>query len=175
MGLQRVRHCKINYLFPLKSTISCTTCVLSHFSCVWLFDIVWTVSHQAHLPGASVRNPAHGKGHEEGSPTKCKGVIWLQGFPLSFPEHQPPKTRVGLILLYCAFPLFWHSLEKVNLGLQSSAFERNLSAQTPSDASLTCLTGSPGLLTTCELFTVPQPQEAQSLKHLKDTQPFLKS
>ena len=55
------------------------------------------------LPGASVRNPTHGKGHEEGSPTKRKGVIWLQGFPLSFPEHPPPKTRVGLILLYCAF------------------------------------------------------------------------
>ena len=52
---------------------------------------------------ASVRNPAHGKGHEEGSPTKRKGMIWLQGFPLSFPEHVPPKTRVGLILLYCAF------------------------------------------------------------------------
>ena len=119
MGLQRVRHCKINYLFPLKSTISCTTCVLSHFSCVWLFDIVWTVSHQAHLPGASVRNPACGIGHEEGSPTKHKGVIWLQGFPLSFPEHQPPKTRVGLILLYCAFPLFWHSLEEV---LRASIF-----------------------------------------------------
>ena len=55
------------------------------------------------MPGASVRNPAHGKGHEEGSPTKRKGMIWLQGFPLSFPEHVPPKTRVGLILLYCAF------------------------------------------------------------------------
>ena len=55
------------------------------------------------VPGASVSNPAHGKGHEEGSPTKCKGVIWLQGFPLSFPEHLPPKIRVGLILLYCAF------------------------------------------------------------------------
>ena len=83
------------------------------------------------LLGAGVRNPAHGKGHEEGSQTKCKGVIWLQGFPLSFPEHLPPKTRVGLILLYCAFPLFWHSLEKVNSGLQSSAFERSVSAQTP--------------------------------------------
>ena len=51
------------------------------------------------LPGASVRNPAHGKGHEEGSPTKRKGVIWLQGFPLGFPEHLPPKTRV--CLPYC--------------------------------------------------------------------------
>ena len=46
-----------------------------------------------------MRNPAHGKGHEEGSPTKRKGVIWLQGFPLGFPEHLPLKTRA--CLLYC--------------------------------------------------------------------------
>ena len=59
--------------------------------------------HDPFMPGASMRNPAHGKGHEEGSPTKRKGVIQLQGFPLGFPEHLPPKTRVGLILLYCAF------------------------------------------------------------------------
>ena len=45
------------------------------------------------LPGASVRNPTHGKGHEEGSPTKRKGVIWLQGFPLTFPEQLPPKPE----------------------------------------------------------------------------------
>ena len=32
-------------------------------------------------------------GHEEGSQTKRKGEIWLQGFPLSFPEHLPPKKR----------------------------------------------------------------------------------
>ena len=37
--------------------------------------------------------PHAGKGHEEGSPTKREGVIWLQGFPLSFPEHLPPKKR----------------------------------------------------------------------------------
>ena len=49
--------------------------------------------------GASVRNPTCVKGHEEESLTKCKGVIWLQGFPLGFPEHLPPKTRV--YLLYC--------------------------------------------------------------------------
>ena len=41
--------------------------------------------------GASVRNPARGKDHEEGSLTKRKGVIRLQGFPLEFPEHPPPK------------------------------------------------------------------------------------
>ena len=74
------------------------------------------------MPGASVRNPAHGKCHEEGSPTKLR-------FPLSFPEHLPPKTRVGLILLYCAFPLFRHSLEKVNLGLQFSSVQFTSVAQ----------------------------------------------
>ena len=83
------------------------------------------------LPGASVRNPAHGKGHEEGSPTKRKGVIWLQGFPLGFPEYLPSKTRVGLILLYCAFHSSGILWEKVNSGLQSPAYKRNVSAQTP--------------------------------------------
>ena len=36
------------------------------------------------------------------------------------------------------------------------------------------LPNSWGLLQTCELLTGPQPQEARSLKHLKDTEPFLK-
>ena len=45
------------------------------------------------VPGASMRNPARGKGHEEGSLTKCKGVIRLQGFPLEFPEHVPQKPK----------------------------------------------------------------------------------
>ena len=91
---------------------------------------LWEIVEDREVPGASMRNPAHGKGHEEGSLTKCKGVILLQGIPLGFPEHLPPqKTRVGLILLYCAF----HSSvwKNVNLGLQSPAYERNVSAQTP--------------------------------------------
>ena len=80
------------------------------------------------VPGASVRNPARGKGHEEGSPTKRKGVIWLQGFPLGFPEHLPQSLHA---LLYCAFhssDILW---KNVNSGLQSPAYERNVSAQTP--------------------------------------------
>ena len=64
-------------------------------------------------------------GHEEGSLTKHKGVIWLQGFPLSFPEHLPPKTRVCL-LYYCAFHSSDILLKEVNSGLQSLA-----SAQAP--------------------------------------------
>ena len=33
----------------------------------------------------------------------------------------------------------------------------------------------PRTFTICDLLTAPQPREAQSLKHLKDTEPFLKS
>ena len=92
---------------------------------------LWEIVEDREVPGASMRNPAHGKGHEEGSPTKRKGMIWLQGFPLGFPEHLSPKIRVCLILLYCAFhssDIIW---KKVNSGLQSPAYERNVSAQTP--------------------------------------------
>ena len=60
------------------------------------------------LPGASVRNPAHGKGHEEGSPTKRKGMIWLQGFPLGFwvfLNIYPSKPESACFIVLC-FPLF---------------------------------------------------------------------
>ena len=57
------------------------------------------------MPGACVGNPTCDKGHEEGSPTKRKGVIWLQGFPLGFPEHLPQNPKICQPL-YSAFPLF---------------------------------------------------------------------
>ena len=74
-----------------------------------------------------MRNPARGKGHEEGSLTKRKSVSRLQGFPLEFPEHPPQRTRV--CLLYCVMLSTYSSdinrglsphhlfLEKVNLEL----------------------------------------------------------
>ena len=68
------------------------------------------------MPGASVRNPTCAKGHEEESPTKRKGVIWLQGFPLNFPEHLPHKTRV--CLPYCTVLSTLLPLIGINLGLQ---------------------------------------------------------
>ena len=114
------------------------------------------------MPGASMRNPAHDKGHDEGSPTKCKGVIWLRGFPLGFPEHLPAKNQTLPAFLYCAFPLFWHSLGKVNLGLQLSAFERNVSAQTPSDGSLNLPNRFPQ--TFYNLWNVYSPPTARSTK-----------
>ena len=96
------------------------------------------------MPGASVRNPACGKGHEEGSLTKHKGVIRLQGFPLEFPEHLPPKNRV--CLLYCVMLSTYSSdinrglsphhlfLEKVNLRLldyKSPGHNTSVSIQKP--------------------------------------------
>ena len=118
-----------------------------------------------------MRNPTRGKGHEEGSPTKRKGVIWLQGFPLGFPEHLPPKTRLCLLSTHHHL-----SLENVNLELQLVfCIRKECFSSNPFDGSLTCLTGSPGLFAACELLTAPQPREAQSLKHLRDTEPFLKS
>ena len=57
------------------------------------------------VPGASVRNPARGKGHEEGNPTKCKGVIWLQGSPWVFLNIYPPKPESACLIVLC-FPLF---------------------------------------------------------------------
>ena len=54
--------------------------------------------------GAIVRNPAHGKGREEGSLKKRKGVIMLQGFPLEFPEHPPPKKPESACFTVLCFP-----------------------------------------------------------------------
>ena len=51
------------------------------------------------LPGASVRNPAHGKGHEEGGLTKCKGGIRPQG-PLIFSSIYPQNQNLSAFLYY---------------------------------------------------------------------------
>ena len=50
-----------------------------------------------YLPGASVRNSAHGKSHVEGGAAYAKAGSSLRKPPV--PEHLPPKTRV--CLLYC--------------------------------------------------------------------------
>ena len=71
------------------------------------------------VPGASVRNPTRDK--VMGQRPWWARRIRPQGFPLVFPEQVPPKIRI--CLLYCTFLPFWHSLEKVNSGLQSPAKE----------------------------------------------------
>ena len=91
-----------------------------------------------------MRNPAHGKGHEEGSLTKSKGVISLQGEPLKFPEHPPPKPESACrttlcfssTLLTLTGDLSPHQLflGKVNLELldnKSSGHNTSVSIQKP--------------------------------------------
>ena len=50
-----------------------------------------------------MRNPAHGKGHEEGGLTKRKGGIRPQGYPLDFLKHLPPKPESACFTVLC-FP-----------------------------------------------------------------------
>ena len=52
------------------------------------------------LPGASVRNPAHGKGHEEGGLTICKGGIRPQGSPWTFSSIYPQNQSLPTLLHY---------------------------------------------------------------------------
>ena len=127
------------------------------------------------LPGTSMRNPTRGKGHEEGSLTKRKGVIRLQGLPLEFPEHPPRKTRV--CLLYCVILSTYSSdinrglsphrlfLEKVNLELldnKSPGHNKSVSIQKP----LWWLSSLPaGLLQLCMwLFAASRRERHRKLK-----------
>ena len=63
------------------------------------------------MPGASVRNPARGKGHEEGGSAYTKVGSSLRRRPVT--EHLPPKTRV--CLLYCVMLSTYSSV--INRGL----------------------------------------------------------
>ena len=55
--------------------------------------------------GASVRNSAHGKGHEERGLTYAKGGSGLRG-PLDFLKHSPQNQSLPALLHY-AFHLFF--------------------------------------------------------------------
>ena len=140
----------------------------------WLIS-KWPSLKWEMLPGASVRNSTRGKGHEEGGSTYAK-VGWSLRSPPGNSRAPTPKTRV--CLLYCfvlsptpltsrgAVPHHHLSLwKRVNLQLQLIKFlgvTRVFKFTSPSDGSLTCPTGLPGLLQLCiRLFTVSQPREAQ--------------
>ena len=86
-----------------------------------------------------MRNPARGKGHEEGGPTYAKAGSSLRG-PPGNSRASTPKTRV--CLLYCVMlpptlltltegcPLTTFFLEKVNLKLldnKSSGHKKRVS------------------------------------------------
>ena len=141
--------------------------------CFWRALTLWS-SELPPLPGASVRNPAHGKGHEEGSRTKRKGMIRLQGFPLGFPEHLPPKTRVCLPYCTMLSTLLTFSGKKLIQGF-SLLHIKGMFQLKPLWWLSNFPDRFPQTFTICELLIAPQPREAQSLKHLKDIEPFLKS
>ena len=52
------------------------------------------------MPGASVRNSAHGKGHEEGGFGIRKGGSSLRKPPV--PEHLPPKPESTYFTVSCS-------------------------------------------------------------------------
>ena len=91
------------------------------------------------LPGTSVRNSAHGKGHEEGGLAYAKAWSSLRKPPV--PEHLPPKSESVLcsdlhLWLYGELSPITISLgEEVNVQLQvnknSWAWQECFSLRTP--------------------------------------------
>ena len=62
--------------------------------------------HQEHMmPGASMRNPAHAKGHEEGGLAYTKAWSSLRKIPV--PEHLPPKPQSIHFTVSCSRLHFW--------------------------------------------------------------------
>ena len=58
------------------------------------------------LPGASVRNSAHGKGHEEGG-LAYAGLDRASGVPLEILEHLPPKPESAYFTALCSHLHLW--------------------------------------------------------------------
>ena len=67
-------------------------------------------------------------------------MIQIQGFPLSFPEHLPPKTRVCLLYCTVLFTLLTFSGKKSTQGF-SLLHMKGMSQLNPFDGFLTYLTG----------------------------------
>ena len=73
------------------------------------------------LPGASVRNSAHGKGHEEGGFGICKGGTEPQETPCS--QASTPQTRVYLLYCFMLSPTpltLWGALPHYHLSWRRS-------------------------------------------------------
>ena len=62
------------------------------------------------MPGASVRNSTHGKGHEEGGTAYTKAGSSLRKPPV--PEHLPPKPESA----YFTTPLTFRGLSPTSVG-----------------------------------------------------------
>ena len=129
----------------------------------------------SYMPGASVRNPARGKGHEEGGSAYTKAKSSLRGLPENS-RASTPKT--GVCLLYCVMLSTYSSdinrglsphhlfLEKVNLELldnKSPGHNKSVSIQKP----LWWLSSLPAWLLQLRLwlFVACRPWGTGSLKH----------
>ena len=77
------------------------TCMLSHFSCVWLFSTLWTVASQAPLSMGSSRQeslnglsfPSPGDlsnpGIEQRSPANCRQILYWLSYKGRFTDIRP--------------------------------------------------------------------------------------
>ena len=150
----------------------------------WVFKICWHIEcstftassfrirNSSMVPGASMRNSAHGKGHEEGGFSICKGGITPQETPCS--RASTLKTRVYLLYCFMLSPTpltLWGSLPhrfsqrrsklaapvNKNSWAWQGCLKSNLSA-----GRLACVTGLSTLLPLHTwLFTTSQPYTAQ--------------
>ena len=96
----------------------------SHQSCLTLCDPIDRSPPGSSVPGASMRNSAHGKGHEEGGLAYAKAWSSLRNPPV--PEHLHPKPESVLcshlhLWLYGGLSPITVSLrEGVNVQLQGN-------------------------------------------------------
>ena len=84
---------------------------------LWVRKIPWRRKWQPtprflhgkpHVPGASIGNPACGKGHEERGLTECKGGIRPQGSLWIFSSIYYRNQSLPALLCYAFHLLFWH-------------------------------------------------------------------
>ena len=83
----------------------------------WVQSLSWEAPLEEDCQGGSVRNPAHGKGHEEGGLAYAKAGSSLK-CPPENSRAPTPKTRV--CLLYCVMLSTYSS--DVNRGLSPTTF-----------------------------------------------------
>ena len=137
----------------------------------------WRRKWQPTLPGASVRNSAHGKGHEEGGLAGAKAWSSLRKPPV--PEHLPPKPESAYFTVSCSRLHLWlygglfptGSLgEGVNVQLQLKFLGVTRVFQLTSEGSLEpAWAGSAGHMW---LFTASQPWEARDALKLSKCRLF---
>ena len=76
------------------------------YSQTWRKSFPWSGNvHHGKLPGASVRNSAQGKGHEEGGSAYAKVGSSLRRPPIL--EHLPPKPESAYFTALCSHLHLW--------------------------------------------------------------------